>query len=110
MQSLSLTELIAEQLLAARNSPNGRSVQRVHGGRDHQLQQSLITLMAGHSLGEHGSPGDATLQVLCGRVRLSAGDDFWDADVGDHLAIPSKRHDLLAVDDSAVLLTVASQP
>lgn len=29
--------------------------------------------LAGHALAEHDSPGEATLHVLHGRVRLSAG-------------------------------------
>ncbi|GAW50761.1 MULTISPECIES: hypothetical protein [unclassified Nocardioides] len=58
---------------------------------------------------EHGSPGEATLQVLHGRVRLHAGDDAWEGAPGDYVLIPPRRHDLTALEDAAVLLTVANR-
>jgi quercetin dioxygenase-like cupin family protein len=56
---------------------------------------------------DSASPGDATLQVLRGRVRLVAGDRSWPGRPGDLLAIPDARHALHADEDSVVLLTVA---
>jgi quercetin dioxygenase-like cupin family protein len=47
------------------------------------------------------------LQVLVGRVRLTNSQVHWDGTVGDHLVVPSSRHGLQALEDSAVLLTVA---
>ena len=79
----------------------------VHGGHEHALRQTLIALTAGSALAEHDSPGEATLQVLRGRVRLTTADQSADAAAGDLLLIPSQRHALTALDDSAVLLTVA---
>ena len=78
----------------------------MHGGHDHALRQTLIALTAGSELAEHRSPGEATLQVLHGRVRLTTATDSREAVAGDHLVIPAERHGLTAVDDSAVLLTV----
>ncbi|MCU7730319.1 cupin domain-containing protein [Actinoplanes sp. KI2] len=106
MGVVSLSALAAEQIAAAHASPAGRSARTVHGG--HALRQTLLALVAGRALGEHESPGEATLHVLAGRVRLSAGDDCWEAATGDHLDIPPTRHDLAAIDDSAVLLSVVT--
>lgn len=106
MESKSLTAVADEQLARARQSHSGRAAQTIHGGHDHFLRQTIIALLGGHELGEHSSPGEATLQVLQGQVKLSAGDDAWEGGVGDFVVIPPARHSLLAVEDSAVLLTV----
>jgi quercetin dioxygenase-like cupin family protein len=109
MKGQSLTRLGEEQLAAARDVGSGRAAITVYGGREHDLRQTLIALMAGRSLGEHDSPGEASLQVLSGQVRLHAGEETWDGEEGDYLVIPPTRHDLEAVSDSVVLLTVASR-
>jgi quercetin dioxygenase-like cupin family protein len=108
MEALSLTAVAEEQVAAARASSAGRSARSIHGGQTHALRQTVLALTAGQALGEHESPGEATLQVLAGRVRLSAGDDSWEAATGDYLIIPPARHDLAAIDDSAVLLSVVT--
>lgn len=107
MDTVSLTTLVDEQLAAARTIGSGRSAHTVYGGHEHALRQTLIALTAGSGLGEHNSPGEATLQVLRGRVRLTTAEDSREACAGDLLVIPPERHGLTAVDDSAVLLTVA---
>ena len=110
MDAVSLTTLADEQLAVARTAGSGRSAHTVHGGHEHALRQTLIALTAGSGLAEHNSPGEATLQVLRGRVRLTTVDDGREAGPGDLLVIPPQRHALAAVDDSAVLLTVALRP
>ena len=107
MNTLSLTALVDEHLAAARTTGSGRSAHTVHGGHEHALRQTLIALTSGSGLAEHNSPGEATLQVLRGRVRLTTAGDSREAGAGDLLVIPPERHGLTAVDDSAVLLTVA---
>ena len=106
MQTISLTEVAAAQLTAARASGSGRSTHTVVGGQGRTLRQAVMAFAAGHGLGEHESPREATLQVLTGRVRLTAGNDAWEGSAGDHLVIPDARHDLVAVVDAAILLTV----
>jgi quercetin dioxygenase-like cupin family protein len=102
----SLTALARQQLELARQASSGRSSQTVFGGHEHVLRQTVIALAASHGLAEHDSPGEATVHVLWGRVRLSAGDVCWEGSPGDLLIVPAARHTLDALEDSAVLLTV----
>jgi quercetin dioxygenase-like cupin family protein len=107
---LSLTALAREQLSRARQVPSGRSAQTAYGGHEHVLRQTVVALVAGNRLEEHENPGEATVHVLSGRVRLGANDAAWDGSPGDLLIVPDSRHTLEALEDSTVLLTVAKQP
>ncbi len=107
MEKLSLTALTREQLKIARQASSGRSAHTVYGGHEHVLRQTLIALAASHKLDEHDNPGEATVHVLHGRVRLSTGDVEWNGSPGDLLIVPAAQHALEAIEDSAVLLTVA---
>ena len=106
MNKVSLTALAREHLEAARAASSGRSSHTVYGGHEHSLRQTLIALKAGSALDEHESPGEATLHVLHGRVRVTNAQAHWDGSPGDHIIIPQSRHGLSALEDSAVLLTV----
>lgn len=106
MDGISLTQLAEEQLEAARSGRAGRAAHTVHGGHDHMLRQTLIALTGGSELAEHNSPGQATLQVLQGQVRVTAGADTWSGGPGDLLVLPRERHGLHADSDAVVLLTV----
>ncbi|BBX60874.1 hypothetical protein MSAS_00480 [Mycobacterium saskatchewanense] len=106
MESISLTGLASEKLAEARQSHSGRAAHTIHGGHAHELRQTVLALLAGHDLAEHDSPGEATLQVLQGHVRLTAGEDAWDGETGDYVVIPAQRHALHAIEDSVVMLTV----
>ncbi|MFV2020938.1 cupin domain-containing protein [Micromonospora sp. LOL_023] len=107
MSPSALSQLTEEQLVLAHAADSGRSARTVHGGSTTSLRQTLIALVAGQGLAEHASPGEATLQVLRGRIRLVAGDQSWPGQAGDLLVVPASRHALYADEDSAVLLTVA---
>jgi quercetin dioxygenase-like cupin family protein len=109
MQPLFLPDLVHEHLQRAREDSAGRSAHTVHGGHDKRLRQTVIALLAGRGLDEHESPGEATLQVLEGRVRLEAGDGGTDVRAGDLAEIPPVRHSLHAHEDSVVLLTVVKR-
>lgn len=107
MEKFSLTALARQQLKLAQNASSGRSAHTVYGGHEHTLRQTVIALAAGQLLDEHENPGEATVHVLHGRVRLAAGDTSWEGSSGDLLIVPASRHSLEALEASAVLLTVA---
>ncbi len=106
MNKVSLTALAREQLEKARAAGSGRSAHTVYGGHEHSLRQTLMALRAGSGMDEHESPGEATLHVLQGRVRVTNGQVHWEGSAGDHIVIPTSRHAVEALEDSAVLLTV----
>ena len=107
MQKFSLTALAREQLELAKAASNGRASHTVYGGHERTLRQTLIALTAGQRLDEHANPGEATVHVVHGRVRLAAGDTNWEGSAGDLLIVPDAPHTLEAVYDAVVLLTVA---
>ena len=107
MDRTPLDGLAPKLLDVAASGPGGRSASTVYGGRNHILRQTLIALTAGTSLSEHENPGEATVHVLLGRVRLLAGTDSCEGRQGDLMDIPQRRHALHALEDTAILLTVA---
>ena len=107
MEKLSLDALVRTHLEQAATASSGRSATTVHGGHEHTLRQTLIAITAGRMLDEHENPGEATVQVLHGRVRLVAGDIVRKGAAGHLIVVPDRRHTLEAEEDSAVLLTTA---
>lgn len=110
MQKLSLEALVRELLERAAAATEGRAAQTVLGGHERVLRQTVIAMAKGTVLAEHANPGEASVHVLRGRVRLAAGDNAWEGIHGDLLVVPDSPHSLEALDDSAVLLTVAKRP
>jgi quercetin dioxygenase-like cupin family protein len=109
MSNISLTALAREQLELAVAASSGRSGHTVFGGREHRLRQTMIALASGRALDEHTNPGEATVHVLHGRVRIAAGDAAWDGAAGHLIAVPDAPHTLEALEDSVVLLTVVNK-
>ncbi|MBM7369314.1 cupin [Gordonia hydrophobica] len=107
MTDVQLPALVDELLAEARAAGSGRAARTVRGHTDHRLRQTVIALCGGSELSDHESPGEATLQVLAGTVRLTAPDGDWSGGPGSLTDIPPVRHGLVADTDAAVLLTVA---
>lgn len=107
MQRTSLDALAREQLELAATAGGGRAAHTVYGGHEKVLRQTLIAMVTGAQLAEHENPGEATVLVLHGRVRLAAGELAWEGRRGDLITVPDTRHSLEAIEDCAVLLTVA---
>ncbi|HAG63353.1 MULTISPECIES: cupin domain-containing protein [Kocuria] len=108
MDANSLTTLARTLLEQAHEVSSGRAAHNLHGGRGRRLQQTVIALVRGEKLKEHENPGEATLQVIEGRVELAAGEDPVTLSAGEHAVIPQQRHSLHAQEDSVVLLSLVN--
>ncbi len=101
-------ERVAELREKAHGSNAGRAAYMLRGGPNQRLTQTVIALRAGASLSEHENPGEATVLVLEGRVRMAGVDgQTVEGGKGDLLSVPPERHGLEALADSTVLLTAA---
>jgi len=110
MQKLSLDASARELLKRAAEAAGGRAAQTVVGGHERVLRQTVIAMVKDATLAEHANPGEASLHVLRGRVVLTTADQAWEGRDGDLIVIPDSPHSLRALQDSAVLLTVAKRP
>ncbi|WP_144933044.1 cupin domain-containing protein [Kocuria marina] len=109
MEENTLTTIAQDMLTEAREASSGRSAHHLNGGREHTLQQTMIALAEGQDLKEHENPGEATIQVITGRVELVAGDESVQLGPAQHAVIPQQRHSLHAHEDSVVLLTLVNK-
>ena len=107
MQRISLDALATQQLELAAAHGGRPAADTVVGGHERVLRQTVVGMIKGSELGEHNNPGEATVHVLRGRVRLTSEGQSWEGRAGDLLKIPNARHGLQALEDSAILLTVA---
>ncbi|MFF7442787.1 cupin [Streptomyces sp. NPDC008122] len=103
---LDLTALADEHLAAARTHAHGRSAHVVM--HDGVLRQTVIALTSGTSLDEHNAPPAASLQVLRGRVNLTAAGWTEELRSGTLRMLPKERHGLTALEDAVVLLTAVN--
>jgi quercetin dioxygenase-like cupin family protein len=108
LDAISLSDIGDEQIAAATAARAGRAAHTIYGGRDHALRQTILALASGHGLDDHESPGEATLLVLRGLIRLGTETANVEAATGDYLVIPEERHNVEAMEDSVLLLTVVA--
>ncbi|MFC5999599.1 LuxR family transcriptional regulator [Quadrisphaera sp. GCM10027208] len=108
MDHVDLGAVAREQAEAAVTAGSGRAAVTVFGGQANTLRQTVIALRAGAVLDDHENPGEATLHVLSGRVRLVGAQtgDAAEGQTGTLLVVPEERHRVEAVEDSVILLTV----
>lgn len=107
MKKFSLTAIARTQLQEAAATSHGRAASTVFGGNEHTLRQTVMGLVAGTELQEHPNPGEATVMVLQGRIRLSSGTQSWEGRTGDLLVMPAGTSQITALEDSGLLLSVA---
>ena len=88
MDPYELADVSTALLDEAAAQPAHRAARTLTGGSGHALRQTAIALLEGSSLSDHESPGEATLQVLVGRVRLSWSDESLDLGTGGYVVIP----------------------
>ena len=107
MESTKLPYLIDEQMtLAGQGATSGRSAKTLHGGQGSALRQTLVVMLAGHRMDEYVSPGEATVLVLAGCLKLHTEDKQIVLGEGDFFVMPSERQSVDALEDTAFLLTV----
>lgn len=98
---------LATELLEKAATARARRAARTLAHPVEGLRQTVMALLAGADLGEHESPGPASLQVLRGQVRIVAGNGSVPLRAGVIAPVPMTRHGLHADEDSVVLLSVA---
>jgi quercetin dioxygenase-like cupin family protein len=108
-------DMLADYLLdEASTNPQRRASQRI--GLDHQhLRITAIGFATGAELPEHQNPGEALLQVVRGRIRLSEGPRVnparaLDVGAGTIARVPDGVHRLEALEPSMVVLISISVP
>jgi quercetin dioxygenase-like cupin family protein len=108
MTTVHLQDTAKELLGSLAQQPSGRAARTLSPGAHAPLKQTLLALGAGQQLQDHRTPGQASIEVLIGRVRLTVGTDELTLEAGHWAPIPPEVHGMVADVDSVALLTVAS--
>ena len=107
MDKLSLQAKARELAGKAAQTKSGRAADTVFGGHEKRMRQTVVALREGAEMAEHESPGEATMTVISGRLRLVVGDTAWSGREWDYLVIPNAPHSVEAETDTTFVLTVA---
>ena len=100
-----LSDTISLAIDKALTAPHGRHAEILVN--DGPLRQTLVALRAGAELAEHNSPPAASMQVLRGRVHVTA-QDHHELREGEIAALTHHRHGVQAQEDSVFLLTTVT--
>ncbi len=75
--------------------------------RESGVSVVMMAMEAGDTLSAHSAPGVVSIHVLRGRAIISSGDRTFDLTEGEMLLFqPAIVHDLRAVEQTVILLTV----
>lgn len=102
----SLEARAQQHLEIARTSDRGLSSELIVS--DGPLRQSILALSAGAKLAEHNSPPAASIQMITGKVHVTAADEVFEFAAGDIAALTHVRHGVTAIEDSCFLLTTVT--
>lgn len=101
---------LAEHLLTqAAESPQLRASQRINLDHEH-LRMTAIGFATGGELPDHRNPGEAVLQVVRGRIRLTDETRSIEVDEGTAARIPNGVHRVESLEPSVIVLTAISLP
>jgi quercetin dioxygenase-like cupin family protein len=79
--------------------------------KDQDLRIVLTTLAQGAQIREHDVHGQFTIQALRGRVRVQVAGEAVELPAGHLMSVRGGiAHDVLALEQSAILLTIAASP
>lgn len=88
----------------------GRVVSRTLAAKPH-VNITLFAFDQGEEISAHTSPGDAMVQILDGRAKITIGTDELDAQAGQVVVMPANvPHAVFARERFKMLLTVVKQP
>lgn len=103
---IDLGEALTEVHSLAREGQDRGAITLVRQGG---LAVVLTHLHAGSALDEHSAPGATTVQVLDGHVEVQVGEQTLDVASGRLIAFDARvRHSVRALEDSTILITLAS--
>jgi len=107
--ALGLNGMADYLLTQAAENPQGRSSQRIDFGHEH-LRITAIGFVAGAELPDHKNPGEAVLQVVRGRIRLTDETRSIEVEIDTIARIPDGVHSVEALEPSVIVLTAVTLP
>ena len=88
----------------------GRVVSRTLAAKPH-VNITLFAFDQGEEISAHTSPGDAMVQILDGRARITIDGEALEADAGQVVVMPANvPHAVYAATRFKMMLTVVKQP
>ena len=102
-----LAEHLAEMRTEDGYSRSGRSGRTL--AKSGRFRATLVVMAQGNVIGTHQADSPMTLQVLSGHIRFRTGGEDQELRSGQLLFFgPGEAHDLTAVEESSLLLTLSA--